>query len=360
MSYLREEQYYIDLYDRGTVEQCRRLENKGGKPTNIPDDLKDMSEKVIQPWFELVGELASHFAAAEQYNKKADAIDGWMTRDRQRDELLENFQPKTNLRCTRCAGSMHLIHKDLRLGFNEPDQVMTMFECNLCQKRRLFRGDREWVPEPDYCEKCHAVVSRTSDHMDKKSVVTYACPRCGHSWQDVWESEPPKEEVLDPDYEADRQRFCYSEKVQSYAKSYQRAQYMPDFLKEVKEKEANKELYDELEKIKKLNIADVETLLIPSLEKVGFKNLSFSAPEIDRAVIVNFSVQDAYAKRTNLASCSDFKKALKAHLADTNWRLMSDGPYYRLGFLTGRLKGHTLDEDLKKLAEANLKKAKKK
>jgi len=46
----------------------------------------------------------------------------------------------------------------------------------------------------------------------------------------------------------------------------------------------------------------------------------------------------------------------KKTLADTNWRLMSDGASYKLGFLSGRLKGVEGEDDLKKLAESNLKK----
>ncbi len=51
----------------------------------------------------------------------------------------------------------------------------------------------------------------------------------------------------------------------------------------------------------------------------------------------------------------DSKKALKklieGILADTTWRLMSDGISYRLGILTGRLKAHEREEDLMKLVK---------
>jgi hypothetical protein len=36
-------------------------------------------------------------------------------------------------------------------------------------------------------------------------------------------------------------------------------------------------------------------------------------------------------------------------LIDTNWRLMSDGISYRLGYLNGRLRAYEQEEDLKEL-----------
>jgi hypothetical protein len=43
------------------------------------------------------------------------------------------------------------------------------------------------------------------------------------------------------------------------------------------------------------------------------------------------------------------KKLVDAALKDTNWRLMSDGISYRLGYLSGRLRAYEREEDLKDL-----------
>jgi hypothetical protein len=50
------------------------------------------------------------------------------------------------------------------------------------------------------------------------------------------------------------------------------------------------------------------------------------------------------------------KKLIQKALEDTNWRLMSEGISYRLGYLKGRLRAYESEEDLKKLV---LQKAKK-
>ena len=46
------------------------------------------------------------------------------------------------------------------------------------------------------------------------------------------------------------------------------------------------------------------------------------------------------------------KKLIKEALADTNWRLMSDGIHYRLGYLSGNLKAYEQEEDLFELSGA--------
>ena len=45
------------------------------------------------------------------------------------------------------------------------------------------------------------------------------------------------------------------------------------------------------------------------------------------------------------------KESIDGALMSTNWRLMSDGVAYRLGILTGRLRGYEREEDLLKLVK---------
>ena len=59
------------------------------------------------------------------------------------------------------------------------------------------------------------------------------------------------------------------------------------------EREKQKELYDEVAKVNKLNVADLEKQLTKALEKENFKKLEFSKPDIGRIVVVEFILQDA-------------------------------------------------------------------
>ncbi|HET7320221.1 MAG TPA: hypothetical protein VFI84_01380, partial [Candidatus Saccharimonadales bacterium] len=49
------------------------------------------------------------------------------------------------------------------------------------------------------------------------------------------------------------------------------------------------------------------------------------------------------------------KKTIQKALTDTNWRLMSDGISYRLGYLNGRLRAYEKEEDLVELVKRDKK-----
>ena len=68
-----------------------------------------------------------------------------------------------------------------------------------------------------------------------------------------------------------------------------------------------------------------------------------------RDVYVGFSCLDSKSDRNDYDSRKTLKKLVDSALEDTNWRLMSDGISYRLGYLNGRVKAYEGEEDLKKL-----------
>ena len=97
-------------------------------------------------------------------------------------------------------------------------------------------------------------------------------------------------------------------------------------------------------------------MLDPAIKKAGYAKLEFEKPEIEKNVILGLSLQDVKLSRDKLNSEYDLKRLLKTALEGTNWRLMSEGVSYRLGFLTGRLKGFESEEDLLKIAKEGLRK----
>jgi len=127
------------------------------------------------------------------------------------------------------------------------------------------------------------------------------------------------------------------------------AEQLSRFVKNIEEKEKNKELYKKLAQIKKLSVVGLERPLLPKLEKEDYIKLELSKPKMERDVVIGFTVQDNKEDWKEYDSCSQLKKLLKQTLENTNWRLMSDGIFYRLGILTGRLRGYENDEDLLKL-----------
>ncbi len=67
---------------------------------------------------------------------------------------------------------------------------------------------------------------------------------------------------------------------------------------------------------------------------------------MDKYVIIPFTIRDAKADRDGRASELELNRLLRDVLKKTNWRLMSDGVKYRLGVLSGQLKGYEREEDL--------------
>lgn len=59
--------------------------------------------------------------------------------------------------------------------------------------------------------------------------------------------------------------------------------------------------------------------------------------------------------RKEQSSCHGFRKVIQGTLAATNWRLMSEGVTYRLGYLQGRLKAYETEEDLLNLVKSGKK-----
>lgn len=122
-----------------------------------------------------------------------------------------------------------------------------------------------------------------------------------------------------------------------------------------KEKEDNKHICDAAKEMKKPKIAELTPLLQPVLERAGYTDFSLDKPEIGKDVFVGFNCLDIKSDRNDYDSIKTLEKLVKKTLADTNWRLMSDGIHYRLGYLNGRIRAYEREEDLKKLVTKDIK-----
>ena len=116
-----------------------------------------------------------------------------------------------------------------------------------------------------------------------------------------------------------------------------------------KEKDKNKEKYKKVEKLEKLTFIQLKNKISSILEEKGFVCLDFDKPEIDKDIKIDFTVQDSKDERKPMESEADLKSILKKTLKETNWRLINNNVYCRLGILSGRLRGYEKEEDLLKL-----------
>ena len=158
-------------------------------------------------------------------------------------------------------------------------------------------------------------------------------------------------EKPDPDFEKDRIKYCLVDK-EFRDKLFEiqiGLEQLAQFGKEMKEKEDNKHVYVAIKELKKPKIAELIPLLTPSLEKAGYIELHLDQPEMGKDVYLGFSCLDSKSDRDDYDSKRTLKKLVDAALKVTNWRLMSDGISYRLGYLSGRLRAYEREEDLMNL-----------
>ena len=319
---LKSEQYYGDLYDRHTVDRCRNL-------IRIHTSVSDRQATLIngkKPSKEFVDSVSKGalmwslaFETGGRYLHKKETIERWMTDDKEKDRFYESVQVPKDIRCLKCGSLMKVKHKDLWTELNKPNRVLFMFACkNDCLPRRtLYDNGEEFKP-------------------------TYPL-----SDTDEVESVTIKEEDPDLNYETDRARFCLlKEEGEKWQHELDTMEWMKKFVEEQKERNKNKEFYDKVEKINKLTIINLEKLLTPILEKEGYVKFQLSNPEITKDVIIPFGVYDSKSERLKHISEYELKHLLRKSLEGTNWRLMSEGVSYRLGYLSGRLRGYEREEDL--------------
>jgi len=240
MKYLKEEQHYIDQYDRFTVEDCRRFEK------NILSNNKE--SKIFMT---AVCRLIMYFHTGDKYSRKRETINNWMASDRDRDHKYENAHEPENIKCS-CGRKIEIDHKTFH-----NDRVMFFFDCPLgCLPRKVFfENGEEWKPKPNPCPECSTELSRKSEHTEEALTTISSCSKCEYEDTDVHIFSNPQEDEVDPDYEKDRKRFCLSdEDGLKYIESKNSIAQIGKMMDERKEKEDKKDLYEEVEKLKKLSI----------------------------------------------------------------------------------------------------------
>jgi DNA-directed RNA polymerase subunit RPC12/RpoP len=367
--YLKPRQEYIDRYDHGTVYQCRHLKK------TFQETLKEMltnpevnkekekDEKEILRTVNAMYRVTLYFAVGDRYMEREETVRHWMEKDERKDRLLAEA-PIPHSRCSACGGTMRCEHKHISSDINdERIRVLFIIECNSCGKREALYddGERFYI----HCEKCDAEVESSDTREGDVLTTINTCPKCGHKSMVVIDfAEKPKviEEKEDPKrYEADKEDFGMNDEkaLAQYPAEKERARQIGEMTDKWKRKEKEKDIYDAVAKLKKLTIMDLENLLRSPIEKASYVKFEIGKPMIGRDVTIDFSGQDAKPGRQEYDSIHDLQKLIKGLLENTNWRLMSDGISYRLGFLTGRLHAYEKEEDLVELMRVKMKKEEK-
>jgi hypothetical protein len=99
----------------------------------------------------------------------------------------------------------------------------------------------------------------------------------------------------------------------------------------------------------------VADLLAKATASASYTEFKLGELQIGPQLTASFSCLDNQPERGDYDSRTTLKKLITNALADTNWQLMSDGIHHHLGYLSGRLRTYDSDDELRKLAEKQIK-----
>lgn len=364
MKYLKDESYYNDLYDLHTIEACLDYywSLKGSFEKHRGD--KNFEKFTKKQFDEDVHKVVSYTINAikmERFRHKKETVQKWIDADQERQDRFDNAVEPNGIFCPQCDSPTHATIKDLEDRLNQPMRVLFFFECPNCKKRRgIYDDGSEFSYKPPLCPKCKHEAKLTHKRKGKVTTWTTSCSSCGYKEVDredfeKWETDRAKKEKRDKMLlKKYRDEFCYSEKDgQEAVWSFDQLKSLVD---EWKEREEHKEEYDAASKIKKITVVELEKLLNDAITPQSYIRLELSQPEFGKQLIVGFTVQDGNTSRQEYDSRNGFRKLVQGTLAGTNWRLMSAGVTYRLGYLQGHLKAYETEEDLLKLVNKAIKK----
>jgi len=366
--YLHDRGFYEDLYDRLTVEEaCRGMVHYDKFLVEFEQKLpKD--DKIERPgnafainvfyMYTVGNELLRRYEMREQH------ITELMDRDKAKDDLISAARLSDEPTCQHCGEQglritdKSFMNRSNRFSIDAPEEVLFMLHCPHCDKNSAFWEDGSaWVPKPTLCPKCRAEMSHKTSKSNIAITFTYTCPSCKYRYKDTMALQDKKAKS-DPDFEKDRAHYClwdqeFRDRLFSIRHDFEG---MAQLGKEIKEREDNKHMYDAIKELKKPKIAELSILLVPVLEREGFIEFTLDKPEMGKDVVIGFSCLDNKSERGDYESEKTLRKAVEKASAVTNWRLMSDGIHYRLGYLSGRLRAYEREDDLVNLVTKSVKK----
>lgn len=357
--HLKDRPYYEDMYDRHTVEMCRRNEEPRQMTEEELKEKEDISPAQLQWCHDLVTDWTLFQTAGDRYLQREETIERWMEKDRRRDELQERTQVP-HVSCPSCGKAMECVYKDVHSDIDSDREWVEFFlHCEPCKEiKNVYENGSEVIRKPTLCIKCDREVETDTKVKNGKRYYIENCKHCGHTEEiesSIGQKKEPTEEEIKR-FEYDKKRFCLSEQQGQRYASW--VESMKQIDSQQKEQEADTELYDKLADVKKLNIAALEKLIKKIVEKEGYTDLHISMPPPGQQIHVEFTVRDTVEKREEYDSRKTLDKAIEAALDNKNWAL-AEGTSYRLGLLSGRIRAYESEEELEKLAKIRIKKSKK-
>jgi len=353
VQYLQEEQYYSDLYDLATIKDCLRSIQFWQKAYQDKKSEKAGSKKDKLKAFSIGFNLDLYYSQGERFRNRQETIRKMIERDKERQDFYDNAVEPSDIYCGSCGNHLFSDLKILEDYTDKPLRVLFYFSCKNCKKKRAFYDNgQEHISKPDLCSRCGYEIKTKYKREGKKIITVKKCTKCSFSETEIddfekrnkeWEKEKVKDKALLEKY---RSKFCFSDKEgQEYIRGVENLKIAMNMIDEQNRKQADP-AYQKVKTLNRLGVVDLEKLLIEVLKKNKYINLTFDKPEIGQHVIIPFTVQDSDSSRKDYESQNVLKKIIKQTLEETNWRLMTEGTTYRLGYVYGRLKGYENEDDL--------------
>lgn len=359
-NYLKDKQHYVDFFDLLTVKECLRViktfqDLYKESLTNEEIEGVDGKEKVKAINYLLYWRL--YTIKAERYQGKGETIERWVAEDRLKQEKLDDTSEPLDIICSNCCIPIHSNHKYLEDYLDKPLRVLFFFECSSCKKRKgVYDNGEEHLSKPQLCPNCHKEVKVTRQYSGEIITWITACPTCGFEEKEVddfkkkeaeWQEKEKKDKEL---LEKHRDEFCLSEKEgKEHIEMIEKLQMAHVIFEEAKKKHDDP-AYDRVLQLKKINVTELEELLTERLEKERYIKLSFDKPEIGQHVIVPFTLQDSDSSRGDSGNTRYLQDLIKVILEMTNWQLLNNSLSYRLGYISGQLKGYEREEEMLEMA----------
>ncbi len=371
MRYLNNEQHYIDRYDLHTIEECIdtvKIFQKIYQKSLKSGELKNLSDEEKLRNIQIMLHRTLFVIKGKRYEKKQETIHQWMEEDKLKQDKQDYTPTPEGIICPLCNAAMHFnTTKHLDYTYDNPlMRMMFLFKCSKCKKQQWVYDNGEIrVSKPDLCPKCKEEIEVKAIRKGKVITWKHQCKACGYSKIEIedfakhdkehknWEAEQKKKEEEDKRLlEKYREKFCLNEKDGiEHVETLEAIEVGHEIYEEEKQKYDDK-AYQTAINLKRLTVLELEKLLTEKLEKEKYVKFILEKPDMGRFFTIPFTVLDANSTRNPNISESALKKLIKDTLQDTNWRLMSDGIRYRLGYLSGTLKAYEQEEDLLELTGA--------
>lgn len=363
MKYLQSQEYYASLYDLLTIRECLRIIEFGRevyKDSQNNEEFKKATEEEKQKAFNYIINSKLFVKKGERYRRKKQRISEMVAEDKKKQDFYDNTSEPSNITCNTCGKRLFSETKILEDYMDTPMKVLFFFPCKTCKtKRGVYNTGEEYESKPQLCPKCKSEIKESHVIKGKgdNKIITWKrkCTKCKFHEEEIdnfakkraeWKKKEDEDKELLSKY---RDEFCLSEKEgEEYIETIEKMKYA----NEVFEEEVRKyddHAYQQAIKVNKLGIVDLEKKLSELFEKEKYIKLSFDKPEIGQFVMVPFTVQDADSTRKGHESTNNLEKILKPVIEETNWRLVSNSLSYRLGYVSGQLKGYEQEEDILKL-----------